>query len=128
MSDLDLVLQELKRCGEGIARVSEELAEIFSRPADAGEKKTAKAGKGKTEKKAAAAEDAAAKEEAVPEEGPAEEYSLTEVRALLAEKSRAGYTAEIRALLLKHGAEKLSGIDPSEYAALAAEAGVLGNG
>lgn len=48
--------------------------------------------------------------------------SLEEVRAVLAEKSRTGHTAEIRALLLKHGADRLSAIDPGEYAVLLAEA------
>lgn len=51
--------------------------------------------------------------------------TLEEVRAVLAEKSRAGHTAEVRALLLKHGADKLSDIDPAEYLALLAEAEVL---
>ena len=51
--------------------------------------------------------------------------TLEEVRAVLAEKSRAGHTAEVRELLNKHGADKLSGIDPAEYAALLAEAEVL---
>ena len=55
----------------------------------------------------------AAKQE--PEEKP---LTLEEVRAVLAEKSRCGHTEEVRELLAKHGADKLSGIDPSEYAAL----------
>ena len=45
--------------------------------------------------------------------------------AVLAEKSRAGHTAEVKALLLKHGADKLSDIDPAEYPALLADAEVL---
>ena len=51
--------------------------------------------------------------------------TLEEVRAVLAEKSRSGHTEEVRALLNKHGADKLSEIDPAEYAALLAEAEVL---
>lgn len=58
----------------------------------------------------------------VPERKP---LTLEEVRAVLAEKSRAGHTAEVRALLIKHGAEKLSDIDPAEYPALLADAEVL---
>ena len=53
---------------------------------------------------------------------------LESVRAVLAEKSRAGYTAEVRDLLKKHGAEKLSAVDPASYAALLADAEVLGDG
>lgn len=56
-----------------------------------------------------------------------EEKTLTleEVRAVLAEKSRAGHTAEVKELLNKHGADKLSEIEPSEYPALLADAEVL---
>ena len=57
-----------------------------------------------------------------PEEKP---LTLEEVRAVLAEKSRAGHTAEVKELLNKHGADKLSEIDPSEYPALLADAEVL---
>lgn len=51
--------------------------------------------------------------------------TLEEVRAVLAEKSRAGHTAEVKALLTKHGADKLSDVDPAEYPALLADAEVL---
>lgn len=54
--------------------------------------------------------------------------TLEEVRTVLAEKSRNGYTAEVRSLLQKYGADKLSGIDPVQYKALLADAEVLGNG
>ena len=49
---------------------------------------------------------------------PKKELTLEEVRAVLGEKSRAGFTAEIQALLKKYGAPKLSGIDPKRYEAL----------
>ena len=51
--------------------------------------------------------------------------SLETVRAVLADKSRAGYTAEIRALLEKYGGTKLSQIDPANYNALLKDAEVL---
>ena len=53
--------------------------------------------------------------------------TLTEVRAVLAGKSREGFTEEVKQLLMKHGAEKLSGIAKSEYAALLKEAENLGS-
>ena len=58
-----------------------------------------------------------------------EEKTLTleDVRAVCADKSRSGFTAEVKALLGKHGAEKLSEINPAEYKALLAEVKVLGN-
>ena len=68
----------------------------------------------------------AAKKEEPPMEKPEPKpLTLEQVRAALAEKSRAGHTAEVKALLIKHGADKLSDIDPAEYPALLAEAEVL---
>ncbi len=61
--------------------------------------------------------------------GKKEPPSFTEVRAVMAEKARAGYRAEMKALLAKHGAEMLSQItDPEELALLLAEAEAAGNG
>lgn len=54
--------------------------------------------------------------------------SLEEVRAILAEKSRAGLTAKVKELIAKYGADKLSDVDPKYYADLAKEAGELANG
>ena len=51
--------------------------------------------------------------------------SLETVRAVLADKSRAGHTAEIRALLEKYGGTKLSQIDPANYNALLKDAEVI---
>ena len=59
---------------------------------------------------------------------PEPELTLEQVRAVLADKSRQGHTAEIRALLQKHGASKLSQIDPAHYKALLAEAEELADG
>ena len=47
--------------------------------------------------------------------------TLEAVRAVLADKSRAGFTAQIRSLLQKYGADKLSGIDQANYKALLAD-------
>lgn len=51
--------------------------------------------------------------------------TLEQVRAVLADKSQAGFTAEVRGILEKHGATKLSQIDPANYAALLADAEAL---
>lgn len=48
--------------------------------------------------------------------------TLEQVRAVLADKSLQGFTADVRALLEKYGAPKLSQIDPANYAALLADA------
>lgn len=58
-----------------------------------------------------------------PEAAPVEPVlTLEAVRAVLADKSRAGFTAQIRSLLQKYGADKLSGVDPANYKALLADA------
>lgn len=51
--------------------------------------------------------------------------TLEAVRAVLADKSRVGHTAEIRALLEKYGGTKLSQIDPANYNALLKDVEVL---
>ena len=53
---------------------------------------------------------------------------LEKVRGILAEKSRNGYTAQVRAIIQSFGAERLSEIDPSQYEAVLKKAEVLGNG
>ena len=62
---------------------------------------------------------------AKPEKKTKPALTLEEVRAVLADKSRAGHTVEIRELLKKYGASKLSLVDPKHYEALLREAEVL---
>ena len=47
--------------------------------------------------------------------------TLEEVRAVLADASRKGHTAEVRSLLQKYGSKKLSEVDPANYKALLAD-------
>lgn len=49
-----------------------------------------------------------------------------DVRAKLAELTRQGFSDAVKELLQKHGAEKLSGIAETEYAALMKEAEAVG--
>ncbi len=61
-------------------------------------------------------------------EEPVKAVTLEDVRTVLAEKSRTGYRAEVKALLTAHGANRLSDItDPKELAKLAKEAEVIGS-
>jgi len=53
--------------------------------------------------------------------GSVEEHkplTLEEVRAVLANKSKDGFTEQIRELLKKYGSDRLSGIAPENYQAL----------
>lgn len=58
----------------------------------------------------------------VPEKHTQPEITIDQVRAVLAEKSGDGKTAEVKALLYKYDAGKLSGVKPEDYAALLEEA------
>ena len=53
---------------------------------------------------------------------------LEKVRMVLAEKSQLGFTAEVRAIIGKYGADKLSAVDKAYYADILKDAEVLGNG
>lgn len=54
--------------------------------------------------------------------------SLEQVRAVLAKLSQLGKTAEVKKLIVKHGAQKLSDIPESEYESLLHEAeGIKGD-
>lgn len=103
MSKLAAELAELKHCGEILIGISETLTQMFSSDATQDKQEKIKESKGKQEKA----------------------LTLTDVRKVLAEKSRNGHTAQVKELLIKYGADKLSKIDPSKYAALLAEVEVL---
>ena len=103
-SELALVIEELRNVAAALCSVADNLSTLF---ADQTVKSTTPT---QTLQKA---------------EKP---LTLEAVRAVLADKSRNGHTADIRALLEKHGATKLSEIDPDKYAALLADAEALCNG
>lgn len=97
MNDMAMTIEELRSAAAAINEAANWLAAQFSSNADA-----APVAEAKAEKKP--------------------ELTLEEVRAVLAEKSRAGHTAAIRTILQKYGASKLSGVDPKHYEALLKDA------
>ena len=101
MSDMAQTIEDLRSAAAAISDAADWLTKVFSSEPQA--------------------EDA-------PASPPEPDLTLEQVRAVLADKSRQGHTAEIRALLQKYGASKLSQIDPAHYKALLAEAEVLTNG
>ena len=113
------VVGDLRSLADSLQAVADAVAENDS----SAEMTATKESEEKSRPKAAAKKTTMKKTpKAEPEEKP---LTLEEVRAVLAEKSRAGHTAEVKELLNKHGADKLSEIDPSEYPALLADAEVL---
>lgn len=105
MSDMAATIEELRSAATAITDVANWLTEMFSTTATV---------------------DEAQKSESVSSPEPV--LTLEQVRAVLADKSRQGHTAEIRSLLQKYGAAKLSQIDPANYKALLADAEVLTDG
>ena len=65
------------------------------------------------------------KEEPAPEQPKPHTPTLEEVRGILADKASSGFREAVQTLIKKHGANRLSDIDPSEYDALIKEARAL---
>ena len=109
------ISESLISISEKVSTVARVIAEIISEF------------QGESDKPAVETKKAALKQiEAKPEpEEAKKEYTFTEVRTFLADKSRAGHTAEVKKILAAHGADKLSDLDKAEYAAVMAEAEVL---
>lgn len=80
--------------------------------------------------------DVMAESDSAPKEVPATrtetakepDITLEKVRMVLAEKSQLGFTAEVRGIIQKYGADKLSAVDKAYYADILKDAEVLGNG
>lgn len=112
------ISESLISISEKVSTVARVIAEIISEFQGESDKPAIEA---KTKKTAPKQIEAKAEEP----EPQAKEYTFTEVRTFLAEKSRAGHTAEVKKILAAHGADKLSDLDKAEYAAVMAEAEVL---
>ena len=98
LSELEMVIGDLRKAATAITEAANTLQEMFS----------------------------TATTDAISAPAPEKpRLSLEQVRAVLSDLSRKGYTADVRKLLIKHGADKLSLIDPSHYEALLAEAAGL---
>ncbi len=57
-----------------------------------------------------------------PNPEPLKEPTFLDVRTILSSKSSLGFQEAVKALITKHGAVKLSDINPSEYSTLLKEA------
>lgn len=82
VKEFEMQIAEIKKCGEMLNGISEELKNLFS---------------------------SSEPEEKITKETPQKEkpVSLEDVRAVMADKSRKGYTSEVKALLTKRGVNKL---------------------
>ena len=101
VSELEMQIKELRSCGEPILEIANTLAGMFSSQA------------------------ADTPPKAAPKEKP-KTPAFEEVRHRMTVIAQAGYSAEVKALITKYGARKLSDIDPSRYEDLLKEADALG--
>ena len=107
MADMKQTIEDLHSAAAAIADAADWLYQQFSGTDDSDKQQNSKTAATKDEQS---------------------ELKLEDVRSVLAGKSRAGHTAEVRDLLQKYGATKLSAIDPANYEALMKDAEAIGNG
>ncbi len=101
MNDLDLKLKELETQIDQIKENVQSIRQLLS-----------------------SNENEALSDDGQPKRNPVEDKVT--VRKMLAKKSAEGYTDQVKALLHKFGAEKLSDVDPKDYEDLYYSAGGLG--
>ena len=119
-SDITKILVELIRCGEGMIAAAKALQESYPATGDVQDQAEASA-KAPTKPSA---------KEAVAEEvkaEPTKTYSREDVRCILSAKSAEGFSKEVKAILGKYGADKLSALKPEHYEDVIKEAEGIGN-
>lgn len=104
--DLAVVLMAVADKTIGVP-VAQAMTVDADKPVEEPKKEAPKASKAKAEK---------------PTKGPEEVITIEQVRAVLAEKSQDGFTAQVKALLESFDANKLSAVKPEDYKDLMAAA------
>ena len=99
MNELSQVLDELIACSQGMIQAANALREYFSEQLDV----------------------EPVKDEPVKVEPAPVKFTFTDVRKAFSAKSYAGFTDQVKALITKYGAEKLSGVNEKDYPALMAD-------
>lgn len=110
------LLDNIIECGENMAKLGRALKSALPEMNDAEPKKPLK---NEAEETATAA--AVTQETAEPEKT----YTFADVRKAFSAKSHAGYTAQVKELISKYGASRLSDVKESDYPALMADLEVI---
>ena len=95
MSELSQALDEMVACGEGLIKAANAIRNYLSEGTET---------------------EPPAKEEAADAQ-----YSFTDVRRAFSAKSHAGYTEQVKALITRYGADKLSAIKEEDFPAIMAD-------
>ncbi len=114
---------ELMRIAEGFSIVAEGLRGLAK--AEGGTKEKAVKAQPSATEKAQKQDVAKAQTETTAQEQQESPATLEGIRALMAQKTQEGKSKEIKELLQKYGAAKLSAVKPEDYPALMQEAQVL---
>lgn len=101
--ELSQVLDEIIACGERMIQAADAVKELLTEESN---------------EPASAAE--------VPSVDPAKTYTFTDVRKAFSAKAHDGHTAEVKALIAKYGADRLSGVREDDYPSLMADLEAIG--
>ncbi len=123
MSEISALLDEIKSCGNTLISIYDELHNLIDSKEPDEEKPKTKIRKKRT--KPEEAPETLSEEQ--PLEKPPKPMTFEEIQTAFGMKSKDGYTAEVKALITKFGAKKLSEIDPADYPALMKELEAIGN-
>ena len=119
MNEILQLLDNIIVCGESMAKIGRLLKEFIPEFAEAIPQKT----------KAEQVIEADTAPAALPEkkeESAAKTYTFADVRKACSAKSHAGYTAQVKELIGKYGADRLSDVKEEDYPALMADLEVIG--
>lgn len=119
MNEIMQLLDNIIVCGESMARIGTLLKEFIPEFIEAVPPKPV----------AQKAIEAKAAPPEIPEktaEPATPAYTFTDVRKAFSAKSHAGYTEQVKALIGKYGADRLSDVKESDYPALMADLEVIG--
>lgn len=119
MNEILQLLDNIIVCGESMAKIGRLLKEFIPEFAEAIPQKT----------KAEQVIEADTAPTALPEkkeEPAAKTYTFADVRKAFSAKSHAGYTAQVKELIGKYGADRLSDVKEEDYPALMADLEVIG--
>lgn len=113
MKKMKSVIDDLHSCSDYLNGLAAELEQMFKAAPDEGE---------------AAPNELPTKEPGKNEAPEKLPLKFEDIRAVLADISRKGHNAEVRALIEKYGVDRLSAVNPKHYEALLRDAEVLHEG
>lgn len=119
MNEINQLLDNIIICGESMAKIGKLLQEFLPEFADAIPQKTKAEQVIKTDPAPAELPETA-------DAPAAKTYTFADVRKAFSAKSHEGYTDQVKNLIIKYGAEKLSDVKETDYPTLMADLEVIG--